>query len=83
MRIFLIVAIVIGAAAGSIWSRPYSVIPEREVPASQRPPAAALTEVPPTADDAKADNAWSSGQPLAADASNDAEASNEAIEKAE
>ena len=71
MREFLLGAIVIGAAAGYVWSTPYSVIAERKVPASQRPPSAALAEVPPTIEDEKADNAWSSGEPLAAGASDD------------
>lgn len=67
MRLFLIVAIVVGAAAGFIWSTPYAVIKDaRTLPASQRPPAANLTDVPPTAEDAEADQAWSAGQPLGA-----------------
>ena len=62
MRELLIGAIVLGAAGGYYWSTPYSVTTDvRKVPASQRPPAAALANVPPTAEDAEADSAWSSG----------------------
>ena len=67
MREVLVVAIVLGGAGGYFLSAPDAPVAAlRKIPASQRPPAAALAEVPPTADDAGADAAWSSGQPLAA-----------------
>ena len=62
MRELLIGAVVLGAAGGYYWSTPTSVITDvRKVPASQRPPAASLADVPPTIEDAEADSAWSSG----------------------
>ena len=62
MRELFIGAIVLGAAGGYYWSTPYSTITDvRKVPASQRPPAAALADVLPTVEDAEADSAWSSG----------------------
>ena len=52
----------LGAAGGYFWSTPHSVITDvQKVPASQRPPAASLADVPPTVEDAEADSAWSSG----------------------
>ena len=67
MREFVIGAIVLGAAAGYFLSAPDAPVAAiRKIPAAQRPPAAALAEVPPTVDDAGADAAWSSGQPLPA-----------------
>ncbi|NUT00138.1 MAG: excalibur calcium-binding domain-containing protein [Sphingomonas sp.] len=64
MRELLVGAILLGGAAGYVWSLPDAPVAAlRKIPAEQRPPAAALTDFPPTADDAEADSAWSSGGP--------------------
>lgn len=64
MREFLVGAIVLGGAAGYFLSAPDAPVAAlRKIPASQRPPAAALADVPPSVEDAQADSAWSSGGP--------------------
>ena len=69
MRELLIGAIVVGGAGGYVWSAAPAMFAEAKVPAPPKP-SIALYEVPPTAADAEADNAWVAGEPAPV-ASND------------
>jgi hypothetical protein len=61
MRELLIGAIVVGGAAGYVWSAAPGMFAEAKVPAPPKP-SIALYEVPPTTADAEADSAWAAGE---------------------
>ena len=75
VRELLVGAIVVGGAAGYVWSAAPSMFAEAKAPAPPKP-SIALYEVPPTTADAEADSAWAAGEsaPLASVDSSSAEA---------